>query len=143
MKTSTERAREWRAKHPEEYKERQRALMAKRRGSVAPPVVPVVKAEAVPVVVLSPEPGPAPAVKTPGVSESADAKLFRLLAAGKAAREAELAGPASEPASEPAAESMTRARWKRLSLEARAYHIKHCTELDSDEAVNDWLESLP
>ena len=51
--------------------------------------------------------------------------------------------PESEPASEPAAESMTRKRWAKMSLEARAYHIKHCTDLDSDEAVAEWLEGLP
>ena len=41
------------------------------------------------------------------------------------------------------AESMTRAKWRRMSPEARTYYIKHSTALDSDEAVAEWLEGLP
>jgi hypothetical protein len=104
-----------------------------------PVVRPVIEPAAVPIpegkpVVLPVEPGPVLVAGRPLVVNAAMARFM----AGKPAAVAE-----AEPASEPAAESMTRARWKRLSMEARAYHIKHCTELDSDEAVNDWLESLP
>jgi hypothetical protein len=113
---------------------------------VAPDVPPVVEPVIVPAAVVVPEvkpalvpvePGPVLVAGRPLVVNAAMARFM----AGKPA--AVLDAPESEPASEPAAESMTRAKWRKMSQEARAYHIKHCTELDSDEAVNDWLESLP
>ena len=66
-----------------------------------------------------------------------------------AARARFLAGKPAAADSVPAddlpaeAESMTRAKWRRMSPEARTYYIKHSTALDSDEAVAEWLEGLP
>jgi len=95
MSTSTERARAWRAKHPDEYRERQRALMAKRRGAVPCPTAPAVDAVADSKPIVEPVgrvdvPLDAPlltysvantAIKTP---VSNDDRLATLLATGRA-----------------------------------------------------------
>lgn len=38
---------------------------------------------------------------------------------------------------------MTRAKWRKLSMEARADYVEHHTKLESNEAVAEWLEALP
>lgn len=118
----------WREANPEKYRAYQRELMRLRRAagpSVAGPRIPVPGPVAVPAPVL-----------VAGRPCRVDAKTAALLSRGRA-----IAGTVAGPEPEP--EPMTRARWSKMSLEARAYHVKHCTALDSEEAVADWLEALP
>lgn len=54
-----------------------------------------------------------------------------------------LAAAEAEATSEPKAEPMTRARWKRMSMDARAHHIQHFTECATEEERLEWEETLP
>jgi len=111
---------------------------------VIPEPAPEVKAEVAAPAVVPAEPEPAPVVVldvAPVVAGSPcrmDSRTAALLAKGRlGARDPE---PASEPA-EP--EPMTRARWKRMSLEARAHHVRHFTDCTTEEERLDWEENLP
>ena len=76
------------------------------------------------------EPLPAPVVA--GRPLKVNAVMARFLAAAEA-----------EATSEPKAEPMTRARWKRMSMDARAHHIQHFTECATEEERLEWEETLP
>ena len=100
-------------------------------------------------------------VKTPGLSESADSKLFRLMAMGKRAREAEMGrgepGAAVVVVDEPVpgsghAESsgpyfgMTRQEWKWMGSDKQPKWLtRHGLTFGEgdEEKYGEWLEGMP
>ena len=142
MKSNTERSREWRAKHPKEYLERQRAYMKWQRAKakLAPPVDAVAGRPLLP----GPVTGPVgrvetlPPVKAP-VGDTVT--LAELLARGRATVSQ---GPADNPP--PAVKARVPAEWRAWSVERRRRWLKvNRLDLtrgeDCEERIAEWVEA--
>ena len=142
MKSNTERSRDWRAKHPEEYREKQRALMAWRRikANLAPPVDAVAGRPLMP----GPVVGPVGRIETPPPVKAPmgnTAKLAELLARGRATVGQ---GPAASPS--PAVKARVPAEWRDWSVERRRHWLKvNRLDLthgeDCEERIAEWVEA--
>ena len=139
MKSNAERVREWRAKHREVNRERQRGYQAWQRAKVkaasslnAPSPV-----EVEPAPVVKPEPVPA----APALGNAS--RLAALLARGRST----LAGPApadlpDDPA--PAVPAMTQRQWARLDPDARVRWVRlNLPNITDDDELAEWLATLP
>ena len=142
MKSNTERSRDWRAKQPEEYREKQRALMAWRRikAKLAPPIDAVAGRPLLP----GPVTGPVGRVETlpPIKAPVGDmAKLAELLARGRATVSH---GPADNPS--PAVKARVPAEWRSRSVEWQRRWLKvNRLDLtrgeDCEDRIAEWAEA--
>jgi hypothetical protein len=161
VKSNADRVREWRAKHREVNRERQRGYQAWQRAKAkaaslnAPgPAAPEVKAEVKPAPVVEVEPIPVPA-RPADVPEVQDVPLVagrplkvnpamaRFLAKTTTAGPAPAALPDdAEPA--PAMPAMSQRQWARLDPDARVRWVRlNLPNVTDDDKLAEWLATLP